>query len=84
MGMSLAATKLGKMSERVDLISPYIYDADPTIRRAAAIALGVATSEVELTLGTVTGEVLWGTSPLEHDECLVVGLSSCLTLVHGV
>ena len=84
LGMSLAATKLPNLSERVELIAPYIMDSDPTIRRAAALALGVAASEVELLLGTVAGEVFWGITPLEHDECLVAGWASCLTLVHGV
>ncbi|NWF96016.1 MAG: HEAT repeat domain-containing protein [Candidatus Thorarchaeota archaeon] len=82
LGIGLAATKL-KGDKRFEVIKPFTADSDPAVRRSAALALGVACTEAEIPVGTILGEVFWGNTPLQHDECVVAGIATSLRLRYG-
>lgn len=75
--------KLQVKDARVELIKPYVSDEDPLVRKAAALGLGIITTEPELGVGTVLGEAFWCSAPLNHDECIVTGLAVSLLLRYG-
>ncbi len=82
-GLSLAATKLRDKEKRIELITPFASDEDDEIRKASALGLGIINTEPELGIGTVLGEVFWGTAPLNHDECIATGIAASLLLRYG-